>query len=240
MPMSRTEPPAARWESFWRDAPADPEAVFWDAGPDAVAAAHLPLFAPYLSEPLPLVDLGCGNGTQTAHLARHHPGPVIGADLSAEATDRARRRFGGDFRRLDAADTGAVAALHAELGDSHVYVRGLFHHAAPADRAAIAAGLARLLGTRGRAFVVEPAAAAKTVLHGLMGRPGGPPPAVAAIFTHGITPMEMADASVTELFAAAGLAPLATGSLPLATTERHPDGSRVELPSNWLVIGHDG
>ncbi|BFO17030.1 hypothetical protein SHKM778_34180 [Streptomyces sp. KM77-8] len=40
--------------------------VFWDAEPALTAARHLALFEPRLTDPgLPLVDLGCGNGTQT-------------------------------------------------------------------------------------------------------------------------------------------------------------------------------
>jgi hypothetical protein len=30
---------------------------------------------------------------------------------------------------------------------------------------------------------------------------------------------------------------MASGELPLVTTEFHPDGTRIELPSTWLVAG---
>src|SRR5690606_38952711 len=54
------------WEGFWSEAPGEEGAVFWDAEPALTAARHLALFEPHLLDPgLPLVDLGCGNGTQT-------------------------------------------------------------------------------------------------------------------------------------------------------------------------------
>lgn len=55
------------WEGFWRDAPEEPGSVIWDAEPALGAERHLTLFRPHLADPaLPVVDLGCGNGTQTA------------------------------------------------------------------------------------------------------------------------------------------------------------------------------
>ncbi len=35
----------------------------------------------------------------------------------------------------------------------------------------------------------------------------------------------------------AGLEVFASGELPLTTTEFTADGSRIELPSTWLVVG---
>ncbi|UCM91125.1 class I SAM-dependent methyltransferase [Streptomyces marincola] len=234
---------AGAWDGFWRAAPPGPNTVFWDAAPAEVAAAHLPHFAPHLAQPLPLVDVGCGNGTQTVFLAERHAGPVLGVDLSAEAVARARRAAGAGpaaFRTLDAADADAVRALHRELGDSHVYLRGVLHQAPPAGQAALAAGVAALLGARGRGFVVEPSEAAKAALAGLLRRSGGPPPTLAAVFEHGIAPAGLTEGRLPDLFRAAGLAVLAAGSLPLATTERGTDGTAVTLPSNWLVVGRRG
>ncbi|ONK10292.1 class I SAM-dependent methyltransferase [Streptomyces sp. MP131-18] len=241
--MSGTARSVDAWDGFWRAAPEGRETVFWDAAPGRVAADHLPHFAPHFAEPLPLVDVGCGNGTQTAYLARHHAGPVLGVDLSEEAVARARRAAGPAgpvFRQVDAADPAAAAVLHEELGDCHVYLRGVLHQAPPAEQAALAAGLATLLGARGRGFVVEPSEAAKAELAGLMRRPEGPPPALAAVFEHGISPGALAADELPALFAAAGLSVLASGALPLATTECGADGAPLALPSIWLVIGRRG
>jgi len=98
-------------------------------------------------------------------------------------------------------------------------------------------GLAALVGERGRVFLVELSEAAKPVLLGLAQSPTGPPPKLAPIFQHGIAPGEVADDAMPEYLRTAGLSVLASGELPLTTTELGPGGSRIELPSKWLVAG---
>ncbi|MFF5183320.1 class I SAM-dependent methyltransferase [Streptomyces sp. NPDC000345] len=231
------------WEGFWREAPDDPGAVFWDADPKVTAALHLALFEPRLADAgLPLVDLGCGNGTQTRFLADRFR-QVVGVDLAAAALDHARQADPAGqatYRLLDAAERGAAETLHAELGDANVYMRGVLHQCEPADRQPLADGIAALLGERGRVFLVELSEAARPVLGGLAQGPAGPPPKLAPIFRHGIAPGEVADDAVPGYLRAAGLTVLASGELPLITTESAPDGTRIELPSKWLVAGRPG
>jgi SAM-dependent methyltransferase len=238
--MSVTSRYREAWEGFWREAPDGPGSVFWDAEPALTAGLHLALFEPHVTAPaLPLVDLGCGNGTQTRFLAdrfRH----VLGVDLSEVALDRARQADPAGqatYRVLDAAEKGAAESLHAELGDANVYMRGVLHQCEPDDRQPMMDGLAALLGDRGRGFLVELSEAAKPVLMGLAQSPSGPPPKLAPIFRHGIAPGEVSDAAVPEYARTAGLTVLASGELPLTTTEFDPDGARIELPSKWLVVG---
>ncbi|OXS32479.1 class I SAM-dependent methyltransferase [Streptomyces sp. XY006] len=241
--MSVTSRYRESWEGFWREASDAPGAVFWDAEPALTVGPHLALFEPHLADfPLPLVDLGCGNGTQTRYLADRFP-RVVGADLSAAALEHARRADPAGratYRRLDAADKDEVQSLHAELGDCNIYLRGVLHQCEPDDRQALADGIATLVGDRGRAFLVEPAGAAKAVLMGLASGPDGPPPKLAPVFRHGIAPGEVADEAVPAYLRSAGLTVLASGDLPLMTTEYRPDGTRVELPSHWLVAGRAG
>jgi SAM-dependent methyltransferase len=240
--MSVTTRYREAWEGFWREAPDEQGAVFWDAEPVLTAGVHLALFEPHLAAPgLPLVDLGCGNGTQTRFLADRYP-RVIGADLSAAALDRARladRAGQASYRLFDAAEKAEAEMLHAELGDTNVYMRGVLHQCEPADRQVLVDGLAALVGDRGRAFVVELAEAAGAVLRGLAQEPGGPPAKLARVLRHGIAPGEVADAAVPGYLRAAGLAVLASGELPLVTTECRADGVRIELPSRWMVLGRD-
>ncbi|MFC8916113.1 methyltransferase domain-containing protein [Streptomyces sp. NPDC057116] len=241
--MSVTRRYRDAWEAFWEEAPPEEGAVIWDAAPSLTAGRHLELFAPHLTAPgLPLVDLGCGNGTQTLFLAGRYA-RVVGVDVAAAAIGHARRRDGraaaARFRVLDAADRAAVRELHAELGDANVYMRGVLHQAEPRDRQALADAIATLVGERGRAFVVELAEAAGTALRGLADSPAGPPPKLEPVLRHGIAPAGVVDADIPEYFRTAGLGVLASGAMPLATTEHAPDGTRVDLPSLWLVAGRD-
>ena len=241
--MSVTSRYREAWEGFWREAPEEQGAVFWDAAPALTAGIHLAIFEPYLTDAgLPLVDLGCGNGTQTRFLADRFL-HVLGADLSAAALDHARQSDPAGqatYRLLDAVEKGEAETLHAELGDANVYMRGVLHQAEPDDRQALVDGIAALVGERGRAFLVELSEAAKPVLMGLAQGPTGPPPKLAPIFRHGIAPGEVSDDAVPAYLYAAGLTVLASGELPLTTTEYRSDGTRIELPSKWLVVGRIG
>ncbi|MFC0499541.1 class I SAM-dependent methyltransferase [Streptomyces mutabilis] len=238
--MSVTSRYRNAWESFWSEAPEGPGAVFWDAEPMLTAGRHLAHFEPHVVDPgLPMIDLGCGNGTQTRYLAERF-GHVVGADLSAAALGHARRADPADraaYRQLDAADKAEAETLHAELGDANVYVRGVLHQCEPDDRQPLADALAAFLGARGRAFLVEPSQAAGTVLMGLFQGPDGPPAKLAPVLRHGLTPGVVPDDAVPEHLRAAGLTVLASGELPLVTTEYTMDGTRIELPSAWVVAG---
>ncbi|MFJ6695025.1 class I SAM-dependent methyltransferase [Streptomyces sp. NPDC091272] len=241
--MSVTSRYKEAWEGFWQEAPDRVGAVLWDAEPALTAGIHLALFEPHLSETaLPVVDLGCGNGTQTLFLADRFP-RVTGLDLAPAAIARARRSDPDGqvrFTVADATEPAAVRRLHRELGDAQVYLRSVLHQCEPEDRRLVAAAVATLVGERGRAFVVEPAADAGRILRELARHPDGPPPKLRAVLTHGIGPAVMPDAQVPELFLAAGLDVLASGDMPLTTTEYLVDGTRVELPSQWLVVGRTG
>ena len=228
------------WESFWHDAPYETGGVFWDADPSLTAERHLPHFASWFDPGLPLVDLGCGNGTQTRWLAGHY-GRVVGVDLAPSAVERAGRDDPhglAEYRQLNAVDPAAVARLHADLGDANVYMRGVLHQCEPADRGPLVAGIAGLTGARGRVFAVELAEAAKGVLMDLVRGPEGPPAKLGAVFAHGLAPGEMTDAAVPGYFGDAGLSLLAQGEQPLLTTEFTSSGVRIEIPSKWLVAGH--
>jgi SAM-dependent methyltransferase len=238
--MSVTSRYRQAWEGFWAEASDEPGAVFWDAEPSLTAALHIALFEPHLADPgLPLIDLGCGNGTQTRFLADRFP-RVLGTDLSTAALEHARQADPAGqavYRELDATDKTETETLHAELGDANVYMRGVLHQCEPDDRRPLADSLATLVGARGRVFLVEPSEAAGAALRDLVQRPEGPPAKLAPIFRHGIAPAEVTDAAVVEYLGAAGLTVLARGELPLTTTESLPDGTRIQIPSRWLVAG---
>ncbi|MFB7668705.1 class I SAM-dependent methyltransferase [Kitasatospora sp. NPDC056138] len=240
--MSASERYVRAWEGFWAENTGEPGEPFWDADATLTAAPHTALLAAHADRMLPIVDLGCGNGTQTRYLAGHFP-RAVGVDLSASAVAHARRvdrDAVAEFEQLDLTDLVGVRRLGDRLGEANVYLRAVLHQSDPADRAPVAAAAALLLGRRGRGFVVEPTAAAKAVLQQVAERPGGPPDKLRQVRKHRLRPAEVAPGELPELLRGAALEILDQGETDLAMSERHPDGTRVALPAHWFVVAAVG
>ncbi|MFF5563736.1 class I SAM-dependent methyltransferase [Streptomyces sp. NPDC012623] len=228
------------WESYWRETSDAPGEAIWDSAPSFSAEPHSELLLAHADAALPVVDLGCGSGTQTRYLATRFA-RAIGVDLSQAAVDHARRADPAgvaEFEQLDLVDHDAVLGLRERIGDTNVYMRAVIHQSEPHDRVRVAGAVATLLGSRGRAFVTELTSASKAVLRQAAEGPGGPPEKLRRVFAHGLTPAEAGDEEVAEVLGAAGLTVLASGDAPLPQTEQLADGTRIELPARWFVLAN--
>ncbi|MFF5856797.1 class I SAM-dependent methyltransferase [Streptomyces sp. NPDC012751] len=226
------------WESYWKETSDARGEAIWDSDPALSAEPHSALLLRHADPARTIVDLGCGNGTQTRFLATRFA-RAMGVDLSHAAVEHARHAAAGgpaEFEQLDLTDTEAVHALHRRLGDSHVYMRAVIHQSEPAARPAVAAAVARLIGTEGRAFVVELTAGSRDVLRRAASEPGGPGPKLQRVFHHGLKPADAADDEIPRLLAEAGLTVLADGETALPMTEYLADGTRIDLPARWFVL----
>ncbi|MER6681432.1 class I SAM-dependent methyltransferase [Streptomyces olivaceoviridis] len=226
------------WESYWRETSDGRGEAIWDADPSLTAAPHTDLLLPHADAGRTIVDLGCGNGTQTRYLATRFA-RAVGVDLSHAAVEHARRAANGgpvEFQQLDLTDTDAVRALHQRLGDSHVYMRAVIHQSEPAARPAVAAAVAELIGTEGRAFVVELTSGSRDVLRRAASEPGGPGPKLQRVFHHGLKPADASDEEIPQLLVKADLTVLAEGETTLPQTEHLADGTRIDLPARWFVL----
>ncbi|MES9506674.1 class I SAM-dependent methyltransferase [Streptomyces sp. NPDC000609] len=227
------------WEGYWSATSETPGEAIWDSDPSLTSVPHAELLLPHADTSLPVVDLGCGNGTQTRYLATCFS-RAIGVDLSHAAIAHARHADPegvAEFAQLDLVDAEAVAALHERTGDTNVYMRAVIHQSEPEARAAVAAAVAMLVGERGRAFVVEPTPASKDVLQQVAQGPDGPPEKLRRVLAHGLKPASASEEEVRRLLQEAGLTTLAAGATALAQTEYLPDGTRVALPARWFVLG---
>ncbi|MEZ2390232.1 class I SAM-dependent methyltransferase [bacterium RCC_150] len=152
--------PDAAWEGYWRGIRATGRSgeVLWDSDSPAERAQYSQAIAAHFDPALPVVDVGCGNGTHTRWLAGLFP-KVLGIDVSKEAIERAGREAdsvqNADFMVLDAAGPGAGELLLERLGPANVFVRGVFHVLKPGKQAALAANLRTVTGNRGRVLLVE-------------------------------------------------------------------------------------
>lgn len=224
------------WEGFWRETSDTPGEAIWDSDPSLGSVPHTELLLPHADASLPVVDLGCGSGTQTRYLATRFA-RAVGVDLSHAAVDHARRADtakAAEYEQLNLVDADAVDALGERLGDTNVYMRAVLHQSEPQDRAAVAGAVARLVGTRGRAFVVELTSAAKAVFQQAV--EAGTPAKLQRVFDHDLRPAGATDEEIPALLRAAGLTVLDTGDTVLPQTEHLPDGTRIDLPARWFVL----
>ncbi|KIF77644.1 methyltransferase [Streptomyces sp. 150FB] len=229
------------WEGFWRGTSDAPGEAMWDSDASLGSVPQAELLLSHADPALPVIDLGCGSGTQTRHLATRFA-RAVGVDLSAAAVEHARRADtakAAEYEQLDLVDAVAVDALARRTGETNVYMRAVIHQSEPQDRPAVAAAVAAFLGAGGRAFVVELTPASKAALERAAQSPGGPPPKLRRVFEHGLKPAGATDEEVPTLLRAAGLRILETGDTALPMTEYFDDGSRIDLAARWFVLARE-
>jgi len=152
--------PAAGWDGYWRGVHATGRAgdVLWDSGSGAESAQYSDTVRAHFDPALPVIDVGCGNGTYTRWLAGLFP-HVLGIDVSPGAIDLARTEAAdlpnASFIVADAAEPGAGEHLLERMGPANVFVRGVFHVLKPDKQARMAANLRTLTGGSGRLFLTE-------------------------------------------------------------------------------------
>ncbi len=176
--------PHRGWERYWsgiQRTGAGGE-VLWDSASEAERGQYAAAIRAHLDTTLPVIDVGCGNGSFTRWLAGIFP-EVVGTDVSPSAIRRAELEAEGlgnvSFAVVDATEPGAGARLAGLLravggadgraGDAagqvsggapahlpaHVFVRGVLHVLPPEGRAAMAANLLAVVGGRGRVLLAE-------------------------------------------------------------------------------------
>jgi SAM-dependent methyltransferase len=220
------------WEGYWSTATGAPGEIFWDADPPHAAQKDLVLFQDYVDPQLPLIDLGCGNGTQTRFLADHFA-RVIGTEISPAAIAIARTKNAApniSYRILDVLSPNDAQALHEEIGDANVYMRTVLHQLSPADHATAIQSLERLLGIRGTLYLIELSSAAEPYFTQLI-KQYGPPPGLARVFQHEITPGMLNENDLEALFPPDRFTILCTGQSQIHTVHTFPTGEVAMVPA---------
>lgn len=233
-------PYGSLWESYWEELPSGFGEAFWDASPEVGAAVHLRLFEPHFDPALPLVDLGCGNGTQTPFLARHYE-RVVGVDISASAVAQAQVENPApnvEYFALDVLDVAQVDALREKTGPANVYMRAVIHQLSPDDRLRCARNLARLTGPRGCVFDQELIRESYEVFERLLTESPDELPRLTRLAGHfqvGLKTTAAGAENLDRIFAEAGYTVLATDRMELPTSERFADGSVLRMPAQYVI-----
>jgi len=225
------------WESFWSTSTGAPGEIFWDANPAHAAQQDVALFQGSVDPQLPLIDLGCGNGTQTRFLADHFP-RVLGTEISPAAVEIARTKHAAaniSYRVLDVLCPDDAQALHEEIGDANLYMRAVLHQLSPADHATAIQSIERLLGRKGVLYLVELSSAAEPFFAQLITQ-YGPPPGLARVFRHQITPGMVNENDLGVLFPSNRFTLLRTGPSHIHTVHTLPTGEVVKVPAFYTIL----
>jgi len=235
--MASTNRYATSWEGFWSTLSGTPGEIFWDADPAHAAQQDLVLFQDYADPQLPLIDLGCGNGTQTRFLADHFV-RVIGTEISPAAVQISQTKNvapNTSYRVLDVLCPDDAQALHEEIGDANLYMRAVLHQLSPADHATAIQSIERLLGRSGILYLVELSSAAEPYFAQLI-QQYGPPPGLARVFQHQITPGMLHENNLESLFPSDRFTLLGTGQSHIRTVHTLPTGEVVKVPAFYAIL----
>jgi SAM-dependent methyltransferase len=225
------------WEKFWSTTTGAPGQIFWDADPAHAAQQDLTLFKGHADPQLPLIDLGCGNGTQTRFLAGHFA-QVIGTEIAPAAVELAERTNGAanvTYRVLDMLRPDDAEALHKEIGDANLYMRAVLHQLSPSDHATAVQSIERLLGKKGILYLVELSAAAEPFFEKLIAE-YGMPPGLGRVFQHQITPGLLHEDNMESVFPSDRYTRLGTGPSHIRTVHSLPTGEVVKVPAFYAIL----
>lgn len=225
------------WEGFWGSLSGAPGEVFWDADPAYAAQQDLALFREHFDPRLPVIDLGCGNGTQTRFLANHFA-RVIGTEIAPAAVELAGKTNGAmniSYRLLDVLRPDEAQRLHDEIGDANLYMRAVLHQLSPEDQQVAVQSIGRLLGKKGTLYLIELSSAAEPFFAQLI-QQYGPPPGLARVFQHQITPGMLHENNLRSLFPSDRFTLLGTGSSHIRTVHTLPTGEVVKVPAFHAIL----
>jgi len=211
--------------------------VFWDADPIHASQQDLLLFHEYFDPRLPLIDLGCGNGTQTRFLADHFT-TVIGTEIAPAAVELAGKLNGAvniRYRLLDMLHPDNAQRLHDDIGDANLYMRAVLHQLLPVDHATAVESIERLLGATGTLYLIELSSSAEPYFARLI-QQYGPPPGLSRVFQHQITPGMLHENSLESLFPPDRFTLLGTGPSHIRTVHTLPTGNVVEVPAFYAIL----
>jgi len=231
----------AGWEQYWSSFQESPEKVFWNADP-AEAAQDVAVFEDYFLATLPVVDVGCGDGTHTRALANHwNFSDIIGTDVASAAIASAPARNGSRimYQTLDLLQPEEAAKLHQEIGDANVHVRGVLHQLPHAYRETAVVSLTQLLGNSGTLYLKELSPGAEEYLSELMerfGPVGGFDRVVGVLGKAGIHPGSFGETDIETLFLPERFTLLAKGDSRIQTTNLLPSGEIITIPAIYAVL----
>ncbi len=229
----------AQWDQFYQALPSQRDGrALWDVPPEDAVTQDLERFSGYFPAHLPLVDFGCGTGTQAACL-RGFWDRVLGMDVSGRAIEMAtgqHRQPGLSFIAIDEEDPRLYQRLHGEWGDMNVYVRGVLHQVLEADRPALVEALKTLLGREGRLYFIEVASGIRDYFSAGPDRFSELPAIMQRTFISRLPPTGLSEQDIPGVFPPDAFRVLASGSARLYTNIRFRNREPIHIPAVFGIV----
>ncbi len=145
------------WDEYYKNLVVVGKKALWDVDASLAAKLDLSIISKLLNNTLPLLDLGCGTGTQSKFLAQHFDF-VIGIDVSQTAIELAEKNCqysNLNYYWVDDLKPKVFEDLHKKLGDTNIYMRGVIHQIKPEDLRLFNNNLKTILGQKGKLYFIE-------------------------------------------------------------------------------------
>lgn len=226
------------WESFWGTFTGQPQEVLWNVSHELAVALDFERFKDLIaSNNLPLVDVGCGDGTQTKFFSKHVT-RTIGVDVSAKAIEIARSTIDPpnlEYQVLDILNKEDCQAFRAKVGEVNIYMRGVLMQFLPADRLIAVANLKGLMGMNGYLYLNEYVPQTKAYYTALI-EAQGMPEGFARVLKHGITPGGISQEEIETFFPSTEFDIVQQGMHVINTVIPLTDGSYAKAPAFYLAV----
>jgi SAM-dependent methyltransferase len=219
-----------QWDQFYASLPSQRDGrALWDVPPESAVGRDIEQFAAYFPTHLPLVDFGCGTGTQAAYLKRGWD-RVVGMDVSGKAIEMANRAHqlpGLSFIAIDEEDQELYGRLHREMGDMNVYVT---------DRPALVRSLKTLMGREGRLYFIEVASDIREYFSQGPDRFSELPPIMQRTFLSRLPPTGLSEDDIPGVFPQDEFRVLASGSARLYTNIQFRNQEPIHIPAVFGIV----
>lgn len=228
---------SSAWESYWSKTAQLSDPIFWDCSPEW-SVRDLSRFKNTIGSELPLIDFACGHGKQTRFLADHFT-RVIGVDVSKSAVEMAQAQYNApniEYRVVDGLKPEQAEALHAEIGDANIYMKGGFHHIPVEHRYNFAKSLQILLGNQGIIYLIELGDNAINYFNSLREKYGNFPQEMNIVLEYGIRPGTVSLEDIINFFP--DFEVLESGDDFFDVLFPLPDGEYVNIPMFYATMKH--
>lgn len=224
------------WDRYWNNIQ-DYSEVFWNVPHLQGVKLDFERFQPFLKDShLPLIDFGCGDGTQTQFFTQHFQ-KVIGLEISKAAIELARKQaldagISIDYYVLD--NLQKVQQIHESFGDANIYMRGVLHQIQPQERSTVAEQLKILLGDKGTMYIVELSSQAHELLQQKI-QNQEIPIGLAKVLESKIEPGAVSLEDFYTLFSPSDFSFLESGET-FITTNAKSNNESIKLPAEYVIM----